>query len=114
VDTEWCLRARAAGYKCFLSPTARVDHRLGSGTVSIGCRQIAVHLPIRNYYWVRNAVWLARQSYTPLAWRLYLVSRCVFFLATYTTVADNRFLRLRLMLQGIRDGLSGRSGPFQT
>lgn len=114
VDVEWCFRARAAGYMSFLSPTARVDHRLGSGTVKLGSRQIAVHVPIRNYYWVRNALWLARQPYTPLAWRLYFISRCLAFLGTYTALADKKAQRLRLMARGFCDGLAGRLGPLDT
>ncbi|MBM6582623.1 glycosyltransferase family 2 protein [Microvirga sp. BT689] len=112
VDVEWCFRARAAGYRSFLSPTARVDHRLGSGTVKLGPRQVAVHVPIRNYYWVRNALWLARQSYTPLAWRLYFISRCFAFLGAYPTLADRKVQRLRLMARGIRDSLASRLGPL--
>ncbi len=112
VDVEWCFRARAAGYGSFLSPTAAVEHRLGSGTVQIGPRQVAVHVPIRNYYWVRNALWLARQPYTPLAWRLYFVSRSLAFLATYTTLADKRALRLQLIARGMWDSLTGRLGPL--
>jgi rhamnosyltransferase len=112
VDVEWCFRARAAGFASFLSPTARVDHRLGSGTVKLGSRQITVHVPLRNYYWVRNALWLARQPYTPLAWRLYFISRCLAFLGTYPALADRKALRLRLMTRGIRDGLASRLGPF--
>jgi rhamnosyltransferase len=112
VDVEWCFRARAAGYRSFLSPTARVDHRLGSGTVKLGSRQIAVHMPVRNYYWVRNSLWLARQSYTPMAWRLYFISRCLAFVGTYTALADRKGQRLRLMTRGIRDGLASRLGPL--
>ncbi|ANY77726.1 hypothetical protein BB934_05325 [Microvirga ossetica] len=112
VDVEWCFRARAAGYVSFLSPTAAVDHRLGSGTVKLGSRQIAIHVPIRNYYWVRNALWLARQPYTPLAWRLYFISRCLAFLGTYPTLADRKVQRLRLMARGIRDSLASRLGPL--
>ena len=112
VDVEWCFRARAAGYRSFLSPTSGVDHRLGSGTVKLGLRKIVVHVPIRNYYWVRNALWLARQPYTPLAWRLYFISRCLAFLGTYTTLADKKAQRLRLMSRGIRDSLANRLGPL--
>jgi rhamnosyltransferase len=113
VDVEWCFRARAAGYRCFLSPTAAVDHRLGSGTVGIGSRRIAVHVPIRNYYWIRNALWLARQPCTAPAWKLYFISRSLAFLATYTTVADKPTLRLQLMCRGIWDSFSGNLGCFR-
>jgi rhamnosyltransferase len=112
VDVEWCFRARSAGYRSYLSPTAAVEHRLGSGTVQIGPREVAVHVPIRNYYWVRNALWLARQPYTPLAWRIYFSSRSLAFLATYTTLVDKRALRLQLILRGIRDSLASRLGPL--
>lgn len=112
VDVEWCFRARTAGYRSYLSPTAAVEHRLGSGTVQIGPREVAVHVPVRNYYWVRNALWLARQPYTPLAWRIYFGSRSLAFLATYTTLVDKRMLRLQLMIRGIRDSLASRLGPL--
>lgn len=110
VDVEWCFRARAAGYSAFLSPTAVVDHHLGSGTVRIGRRQIVVHVPLRNYYWVRNALWLARQSYTPLAWRLYFITRSLAFLVSYTTLVDNKLLRLKLISRGIWDSFRNRLG----
>lgn len=113
VDVEWCFRARNAGYKSFLSPTATVEHRLGSATIQIGTRHVAVHVPIRNYYWVRNALWLARQPYVPLAWRLYLVSRSLTFLAAYTILVDQRARRLKLMARGIRDSLGSRLGPLR-
>jgi rhamnosyltransferase len=112
VDTEWCLRAQSAGYTSFISPKASVDHRLGAGTLHVGPRQIALHVPIRNYYWVRNAIWLARRRYTPPAWRLYFISRSLAFLAIYPIVAAQRGARLRLICQGIRDGLLGRLGPY--
>jgi rhamnosyltransferase len=113
VDVEWCFRARAAGYKSYLSPTAAVDHHLGKGTVSIGRRRIAVHVPVRNYYWIRNALWLARQTYTPLAWKLYFLSRCLAFLTAYSTLVDQRTLRLHLMCRGAWDSLHGRFGPLR-
>jgi len=113
VDVDWCLRARAIGLRVFILPTAAVDHQLGSGTVSVGRRQVALHAPVRDYYWVRNALWLARQHYTPPAWRLSLIRRSLAFLATFTIFADQRGLRLRLMGRGILDSLSGRLGPLK-
>jgi rhamnosyltransferase len=113
VDTEWCFRARAAGYRTFISPSASVEHRLGSGTITLGLRQIAVHVPVRNYYWVRNALWLARRNYTPPAWRLYFITRSLAFLVAYTTVVDRRALRLRLISRGIWDSLGAHLGRLK-
>lgn len=113
VDVEWCFRAKVAGYRSFLAPSATVHHRLGSGTVGVGKRQIAVHVPIRNYYWVRNALWLARQPCTPPAWKLYFISRSLGFLAAYTTLVDKRILRLQLICRGIWDSLNGQLGRLK-
>lgn len=113
VDVEWCLRARASGYQSFLSPTGIVEHRLGSTTAQIGPRRVAVHVPIRNYYWVRNALWLSRQPYTPLAWRLYFISRALTFPVVYTTLTDQRLMRLRLICRGIWDSFTGHLGSLK-
>jgi len=113
VDVEWCFRARAAGYEAFISPTASVDHHLGNGIVRIGKYRIAVHTPVRNYYWVRNALWLARQSYTPMAWRLYFLSRSLAFHITYPLFADSGALRLKLISKGFWDSLTGRFGHLK-
>jgi len=113
VDVEWCLRAKFSGYASYIAPEVSVDHHLGNGTLSIKQHQIAVHVPIRDYYWVRNALWLARQPHTPLAWRLYLLWRSLAFLATYPTLADRRGLRLKLISQGIWDSFNGRLGRLK-
>ena len=57
VDTEWCLRARAAGFRLFIVPDAILNHRLGDATRRIwffGFRQVAHHSPLRDYYMFRN------------------------------------------------------------
>jgi rhamnosyltransferase len=113
VDVEWCFRARIAGYKSFLSPSATVDHRLGTGTTGLGSRRIAVHAPTRNYFWVRNALWLARQHITPLAWKLYFISRSLGFLVAYTTLVDKRTLRLQLICRGMWDSFNNRLGHLR-
>jgi rhamnosyltransferase len=113
VDVEWCLRARSAGYTSFINPSTIVEHHLGSGTLGTKQRRIALHVPIRDYYWVRNAVWLARQPYTPLAWRLYLLWRSLAFLATYPILADQKRLRFKLISQGIWDSLGGHLGRLK-
>lgn len=113
VDVHWCLKARSVGFEAYISPTARVDHHLGNRVVRLAHRTVAVHSPFRNYYWVRNALWLARQPYTPLAWRLYFWLRILGFLAAYSTAVDQRFLRLKLMKRGVWDGLKGRLGPLR-
>jgi rhamnosyltransferase len=53
---------------------------------------------------------LARQPYTPWAWRLYFWLRVLGFFAAYTTIVDQRALRFKLMKQGVWDSVRGRLG----
>ena len=46
-ETEWCSRARAAGYQCLLVPSARVWHRVSA---SFGGQSG----PLYGYFWIRN------------------------------------------------------------
>jgi GT2 family glycosyltransferase len=46
-ETEWCFRARKAGYRCLLIPSAQVWHRVSA---SFGDRRG----PLYEYFWIRN------------------------------------------------------------
>lgn len=43
LDLEWCMRAKSKGYKIFLSPSARLLHRLGNGRKD----RVLSHSPMR-------------------------------------------------------------------
>ncbi|MFP3480127.1 glycosyltransferase family 2 protein, partial [Burkholderia sp. SIMBA_057] len=69
VDTEWCLRANAAGYALFGVCAARLDHELGDRIVrlwAIRWRAVPVHSPVRMYYMFRNTIRLL--AATPMCW----------------------------------------------
>ena len=110
VDMEWCFRARQRGYSVFQVKHAVVHHILGEGRVRVFMTDIPRHAPVRNYYWVRNALLLARRSYVPIAWRLFLVSRAVAFAAIYPIFGDRRSQRIRYIAMGFWEGIRGRAG----
>lgn len=110
VDLEWGFRAASKGYRHFQTDACVMDHTLGAGRIQVGSRSISLHAPVRNYYWIRNALILARRGYVQSAWRLYFVSRVVPYIAIYTLRGNRRLTRLKLMLRGALDGLRGRGG----
>ncbi len=113
VDTESCLRARAAGYRLQIVPDAILHHRLGDATRRVwffGFRQVAQHSPLRDYYMFRNTLLMLRDVRLTLPWRLHLLYRLVLFAAYYLVTGDRRPARLRFMRLGIRHGLQGRRG----
>jgi rhamnosyltransferase len=113
VDTEWCLRARAAGYRLLVVPQARLRHRLGDSVRRVwflGWRQVAYHTPLRDYYMFRNTLLMLRDVPMPLAWRAHFVLRLVKFAAYFLAFAGQRRARLSFMALGLRHGLAGVSG----
>jgi rhamnosyltransferase len=116
VDTEWCLRARAAGYRLLIVPDAILDHRLGDSTRRIwffGFRQVAHHAPLRDYYMFRNTLLMLGDVRLTSPWRLHLVLRLMLFAAYFLAFGSRRLLRLRLMTLGVAHGLRRRSGRLQ-
>ncbi len=113
VDTEWCLRARAAGFRLLVVPQAQLNHRLGDSVKRLwffGWRQVAAHTPLRDYYMFRNTLQMLRDVAMPTMWRIHFVVRLVKFAAYFLTVGDRRTERFAHMWLGVRHGLAGVSG----
>lgn len=113
VDTEWCFRARAAGYRLLLVPRARLLHRLGDSVRRVWVlrtRRVAVHSPLRDYYMFRNTLLMLREVRMPPGWRRHFLWRLVQFAAYFLSLGDHRYQRLRLMVLGLRHGRAGVSG----
>lgn len=117
VDTEWCLRARAGGYKLVGEHSALMEHSLGDNVKRIWFfykRSVAYHTPLRDYYMFRNTLLMLHDVNLSLIWRLFLLSRLVQFSLYFLIFARYRRERLSLMSLGIYHGLmriSGRLDP---
>jgi len=89
-EVDWCIRARAAGWRVALVPEARVGHRRSSsfaGTNKSG------------YYYWRNLYLLCRLHAPSPLWRLHYARRVA------------RHLASPVVRRGVRDALRGRYGP---
>jgi rhamnosyltransferase len=106
VDTEWGLRAGQRGWRCFGAAAARLDHTLGDDTGN----PVSRHSPLRNYYIVRNMVWLAHASALPAHWKWAEGTRSIARTAAWLLLMPPRGERLRAVWRGLRDGLRGRLG----
>lgn len=70
VDTEWCLRAVAKGYKFYAIPKACMNHAIGDNNIKFLCWKLPVHSPFRRYYRMRNMFYLFKLPYVPLLLKL--------------------------------------------
>ena len=116
VDSEWCLRTRAQGWTLLGVPSAVLRHRLGDKVSRIWFlrwRQVAHHSALRDYYMFRNSVLIARQTYVPMRWKLFFLSRLVQFAGFFLVFVGQRRNRFAMMARGLCDGLRGRTGPWR-
>lgn len=114
VDTEWCLRATAAGFALLGVPSARLAHRIGDAPLRLwffGWRQVTRHRPFRYYYMWRNSLLLRRLPHAGRRWRQADARQLASLLLYFGLLARGRGEALGMMLQGLRDGLRGRTGP---
>lgn len=117
VDTEWCLRARAAGYRLLVVPEARLHHRLGDSVKRLspfGRRRVFYHAPLRDYYMFRNTLLMLRDVPMPIAWRLHFLIRLLQFAGYFLMLGDQRGQRLAHMWLGIGHGLRRVSGRLDS
>lgn len=110
VDIEWGLRAYGLGYQSFGVCNALMDHDLGDDPIIIFGKSISFHSPLRHYYQFRNAIWLYRQSYLPLNWKVGDASRLFLRFGFYILFAKPHLKHWKMMLKGLFDGVLGRVG----
>jgi rhamnosyltransferase len=110
VDIEWCMRARSLGHQSYGVCDAVLHHRLGEPPRSLLGRKVPHHSPLRSYYFVRNAVWLMRQGYVPIAWKLAVGRQLAMRYLFYGLTVAPRLAYLRMMTLGLWHGVRGRLG----
>ncbi len=113
IDVEWCARANALGYSCWMSPATPMTHRLGSGVVRLPFIPLALtrQPPARAYTFIRNQIALLRLAHVPLRQKLRTAARLVLHTAFAPLIAQSPATTLQLMLLGWRHGIQGRLGP---
>lgn len=114
VDMEWCFRARHRGFALYGICDAQMRHSIGDTLRATWLKPggVMIHKPIRLYYIMRNRVLLYGRKETPAIWIAQDLPRLVLkFFGTALFVAP-RLQYLRMMLRGLLDGVSGRSGPL--
>lgn len=113
VDTEWGLRAQAAGYASYAVWSAKMSHQLGSRAIEFMGRNMIVHSPLRRYYQYRNAILLYKMKHIPLNWKVIDASRLFLRAVFYALTNQPRWQNIKMMSCGIWDGLLGKTGKFK-
>lgn len=113
VDTEWCFRAKAKGFRLFGVCNAVMTHSLGEQRKTIWFfrrRVVPFHNPFRYYYIYRNSTVLYFRGYMPWSWKQADISRCFQKAIYFGLVSPDRLACLKMMALGVLDGLKGVTG----
>ena len=111
VDTEWSLRAEHRhGLLSYGTFEVCLQHELGQIPISILGRNYAIHSPLRHYYLFRNSVWLWRQPWVPLNWKLARAPRLVLRLGFCLVFARPVLDQWCMIGLGLWHGVTGRMG----
>ena len=117
VDFEYCLRARARGFRVVMTSRPVMSHAVGHLTQHrFFGRQISAanHSPERRYFIARNSLIIARQylSQEP-RWILKYLSSLLKLVIVICLFEKGRIAKLRCIFRGCVDGLSGRMGGLK-
>jgi len=113
VDTEWALRARSSGYKCFCIPNVIMTHNVGDTATKVFGRSVYLHSELRKYYRLRNAVYLLRLSSMGWGWRSFTLRWIPYYLVLIVCTSENKLRNAWLLVRALWDGLRGKLGQAQ-
>lgn len=112
VDTEWAYRAGSFGYNTYIIPTVVMRHNIGDATVQLMGKPFNLHSPARNYYIVRNAVYLLLDRRMSKSWRLTMLLYVPKYILVHAWLSEHRWRSLMQMLRAVWEGLAGTMRPF--
>lgn len=117
VDHEFCLRARANGFRVVISCKPVMSQSIGSGVVagSLFSRFASFnHSPVRKYYIARNTLVTARNYlFREPAWALRQMWRLLSDFASILLFEAGKFEKTKAFLRGLLHGVIGRMGPME-
>ncbi len=116
VDTEYCFRARAAGYRVIQTIQPLMSHTVGAPTshrLFWSTAWTTNHSPDRRYYMARNNTVLLREYGTsgrgPWQWKS--IVRCLRLCKRIAYFEQDKVSKISAVAQGWWDGVRGKMGP---
>lgn len=117
VDIEYCLRLNSQGYKVFLCRDLTVEHELGDSKWYNFLGYVLKpthHSYIRRYYITRNRIITFLKF--GKQYKIFFITDLARFIKELIFIIlfeDDKIRKIRYIIRGIQDGLSGRSGELR-
>ncbi|MBB5217417.1 glycosyltransferase family 2 protein [Parapusillimonas granuli] len=112
-DTDWCFRARAAGYRLFVCLDQEMGHAMSDAPpVRVFGVNLLCYPPLRRYYYFRNTIYFIRQPYVSPAWRKRLAAGLPVRFLSNVFIDRHKLAGLKMMLLGLWHGVRKRLGGY--
>lgn len=110
VDIEWGMRAKRYGYTSYVAPRVVMQHSVGDGFTKIGYRNINLHSDFRNYFIVRNSIYLAIYTNVPLNFKVIQIGKVPLYIVFYSYHSKKPLYSLGLLTKAVVDGVFKNMG----
>lgn len=111
VDTEWCWRAISKGFNILQTPNTIINHCLGNPSRNVLGKNITVHSSFRNYYKIRNAVYLLFYSDSlSFPMKFFTLQQILKMMLVHPLTSNKRIEEIIVVFKGIKDGLFSKMG----
>ncbi|HMG86790.1 MAG TPA: glycosyltransferase family 2 protein [Terracidiphilus sp.] len=107
VDTEWAYRASALGLCCYIVPQVIMTHSIGDHAKTLMGKTFYLHSATRDYYIVRNTIYLLRGNRMSRDWRLANLVALPKYIISRLLLAPGKMKRFFLMLRAFYQGTAG-------
>ena len=113
-DWDLCWRFMQNGYKCCMTSSISLIHAVGSGEKRIGLVRMRVGAPIREYYSIRDCLYLMKEYYTPVKFKIRFIYMLTIRSLIHILFFDHKKERKMYIRKGISDYRKNIHGEYHS
>lgn len=113
-DWDLCWRLTAGGKLCCLTEAVVLHHSVGHGEKKVGPLRLRVGYPYREYYQIRECLYLFGKKYTPLKYRIRFLAMLLIRSPLHVIFLDHRKERLKFIAKGFADFFRKKKGALDS
>jgi len=110
VDIEWGERCRVNNCYSFVSQKVIMKHSIGDEHVNLIGKTIYLHSDFRNYFIVRNAVYLSKDKTLRLKLRFSMLFKVPYYIILFSLLSKRKFYSINLLTRAAVDGALNNMG----
>lgn len=115
IDIEWCWRVEKKGYGAhFWTGKICIEHQVGDESTTLFAKRISMHSPLRHYYMIRNAIYIALYTNSaPINIAAELLLKSIVWTVLFPSIAPKEKRdHFKMSIKGLADGFKGVTGKI--